>query len=365
MVCSWARRLGGVVVFAALAAPGLLLFAQAQMAAIEGTCTGEDGKPLIGYFIMLDRQETKWTGKVKTNKKGEYVYIGLIPGDYRITLTDPGGRNVFTMTRHLGIGEPTEVNFDMAKEMALAKKENPAYQQKVEEQAKEQKQYTGLKQLFEQGQALSAQNKYAEAAAAFEQALPLAKGKNTPVVLAQLANTYGKAASADTDRDAKVKDQEKALDYFQKAIEANPTDGSLHNNRGKLYAEMGKTAEAQAEFQKAAEIDPADAARYYYNLGVIMYNQGKMDEAAAALKKSTDLDNKFADAYYLEAQALLGKATVGADGKVVPAPGTVEALQSYLTLQPNGQWSQAARESLELLTGKLQTEYKAQKKKGS
>jgi predicted Zn-dependent protease len=353
MHSSWARKLIGLAVVVGALTASVSLFA--QTGGVTGHAKGEDGNPLGGYWIVVERQEVKWTSKVKTNKKGDFTYIGLMVGEYKFTLTDPNGREIFHITKHVGIGDPIEVDFDMAKERALAQKEqqtNPEFQKKLEEQNKEQKQFTGLKGLFDQGQVLYGEKKYAEAAAMFEQALLLAKEKNVPVILARLADTYHKARQFD-----------KALDYYQKGLAANPNDASLHNNLGSLYADMGKVPEAQAEFQKAADLDPAGASRVYYNLGVTMYNKGKMDEAAAALKKATELDANYADAYYLLAQALMGKASMSPDGKVVAVPGTVEALQAYLKLEPTGKWSQAAQETLQLLTGTVQTQYKAQKKK--
>jgi tetratricopeptide (TPR) repeat protein len=346
------RRCWGLALGLAVLCAAAPLYA--QTGGLTGKCSDEKGQPMVGYTIVVERTDIKWASKVKTNKKGEYTYIGLAPSTYKLTLTDPTGRAVFNITHHVGIGDPTQVDFDMAKERSLAQKEqqaNPEFQKKLEEQSKEQKQFSGLKGTFDQGQALYDQQKYAEAAAVFEQALPMAKDKNVPIVLAKLADCYHKARQYD-----------KAMETYQKAIEANPSDASLHNNLGSLYADMGKIDQAQAEFQKAAEMDPTGAGRYYYNLGVTMYNKGKMDEAAVALKKSVDINPNFADAYYLEAQALLGKATMSPDGKVVPVAGTVEALQSYLKLDPNGKWAQAAKDSLNLLTGKVETEYKKKKK---
>ena len=54
----------------------------------------------------------------KTNKKGEYTYIGLAPAIYKITLISPTGKQIFHISKHIELGDPTEVNFDMAKEMA-------------------------------------------------------------------------------------------------------------------------------------------------------------------------------------------------------------------------------------------------------
>jgi tetratricopeptide (TPR) repeat protein len=123
---------------------------------------------------------------------------------------------------------------------------------------------------------------------------------------------------------------------------------------------------AMQSFQKAAQMDPQHAARYYFNMGAIMTNAGKMDDAAAAFKKATDLDpTGTPDAYFLEAQALLSKATTGPNGKVKPAPGTVEALQNYLKYAPNGKYAASAQQMLQAITGKVQTTYSKKKGNGS
>jgi tetratricopeptide (TPR) repeat protein len=337
----------------------------AQTGGLTGKCTGEDGTPLAGYTILIERTEIKWSSKVKTNKKGEYTYIGLAPGTYKLTLQDPSGKAIHNITNHVGIGDPTQVDFDMAKEIAIAKKTaeaNPEYQRKKMEEDKEQKTFTGLKQLFDQGQALYDQKRYLEAAGMYEQALPLAKDKNVPIITARLAESYAKAATVETSADARKQDEDKAFDYYQKSLQMNPNDPALHNNLGSLYADMGKVTEAQAEFQKAAELNPTAASTYYYNMGVILVNKGKMDDASVALKKSTDTDPNNANAWYWYGMALLGKAEYKPDGTVVAAPGTVEAFQTYLKLAPKGEWAAASQASLDQLQGKVETEYKAPKK---
>ena len=364
MHSSLTRRLTGVVVL--LAAFAFTVSAFAQTGGLTGKCIGEDGNPLVGYTIQIEKQEMKWNGHTKTNKKGEYVYIGLSPATYKVTLLNPAGGPVFNITHHVGMGDPAVVDFDMAKEKATSYKQqmaNPETAKKVEEAAKDQKQFTGLKATFDQATLLFSQQRFTEAAAMYEQALPLAKDKNVPIVLARLADSYSKAAVQEQNRDARVQDQQKAIDYYQKAMQASPNDASLHNNLGSVYAEMGKVNEAKTEFQKAVDLNPAGASSYYYNLGVVMVNQGKMDDASVALKKATDLDPTNANAFYWYGMALLGKAGIKPDGSVDVVPGTVEAFQTYLKLQPNGQWAQAAQASLGQIQGKVQTEYKKEKKK--
>ena len=353
---SWLRRSLLGVTFAILATSGLLL---AQTGGLTGHCSDEQGNPLVGYIVLIERQEIKGTYKTKTDKKGNYIYIGLPTGMYKISLQKPSGENVFFLSQRVTFGEPTVQDFDLAKEKSIAVKQqeemlkaNPELQRRQEEQAKEAKEYTGLKEIFDQGLLLYNTKQYGEAAIMFEKALPLAKEKNQAVVLARLADCYGKAHQFD-----------KALEYYPKAIAASPTDAALHNNLGDVYARMGKLAEAQQEFQKAAELNPTGAAQYYFNLGAVMYNIGKMDEAAAAFKKATEVDPNHADAYYWQGLALMGKATMDAEGKVTAPPGTVEALQAYLKLEPSGKNTAEAQQMLQTIQGKIDTQFKAPPKK--
>jgi len=345
--------MGLIVILAALAAT---LPAFSQTGGANGKVTMSDGSPCVKCTVQLDRLDIKGNYHVNTNKKGEFVYVGLPIGNYKISFLDPDGKPLYYFNnKHIGMGDPTDCSLDMAKEMAAAKKEqaaNPAAQKMEEENAKDAKQFAGLKQIFDQGNALFEQGQYAQAAAMFETAVPLAKDKNLAAVLTREAESYHKARMYD-----------KSVETYQKAIALNSTEADLHNNLGSVYADMNKIPEAQQEFEKAAQLDPVHASRAYFNLGVVMYNKGKMDEAAAALKQSIDKDPKYADAYFLEAQALMGKATMTPDGKVQAAPGTVEALQSYLQLDPTGKYSQSAHEMLQSITGKVETEVKVNKKK--
>jgi Tfp pilus assembly protein PilF len=334
----------------------------AQTGGVTGKCTGEGGKPLAQYVVQVERTDIRWSSKVKTNKKGEYTYIGLAPGDYKVSLLGPDGKSIYYITKRVGIGDPTEINFDMAQVMQEQQKSqaaNPEYQKQVAEQ----KQSASLKQMFDQGVTLCKQKQYTEAAAIFEKALPLAKDKNIPIIMGQLADTWAKAAGAENNPDTRKQDLDKALDYYQKVLQVDPNDAPLLNNLGKLYADMGKTAEAQEEFKKAADADPGHASSYYYNMGAILVNQNHTEEAAAAFKKATDLDPTNSAAWYQYGMTLMGKAEYKPDGTVVPAPGTIEAFQTYLKLAPNGDKAAEAQASLDALLGKTTLEYKGTRKK--
>ncbi len=353
-----ARKILGVAF--ALAVLGMVMPAYAQTGGVEGKATLQDGKPCVKCIVLIERLDIKSTYKTKTNKKGNYVYIGLPIGNYKILLQNPSGQNLFYIEKHIGLGDPTEVDFNLPKEMSPVAQEqarqqmikaNPEEAKKAQEaaekQAKEEKQFTGLKKYFEEGNTLYNQQKYKEAAAAYQQALPFAKDKNVPVVLARLADAY-----------AKAKENDQAIATYQKALQLNPNDAAMHNNLGSVYASMGKLQEAQAQFQQAATLDPTNAGRYYFNIGAIMYNAGKMDDALAAFDKVISLDPNNAEAYYLKGQALMGKATMTANGQVKAPDGTVESFQKYLQLDPNGPNAAAAKAMIATLQGKVSTQYK-------
>jgi len=326
--------------------------AWAQTGGFRGHVTLQDGSACTQCLVLIDRQSVKGHYQVKTDKKGNYLYIGLPLDTYKLTLQDQAGKPIFYITKHMEMGDPTLVDFDLPKEAVTEQKENPAAAAQQAEQRKQIQEMNSLKEAFSQGTELENQKQYAEAAALFQKAEALAKDKNLEVVLAREADCY---------RLAKNNDQ--AVATYQRLLGINPDNADAHSGLGNVYAGMGKYPEAQAECDKSAQINPAGASLCFYNIGVGANNQGKMDDAAAAFKKATELDPKNANAFFLEGQSLMGKATMGPDNKIVPAPGTVEALQTYLKLDPTGPYAATAQAMLQSIQGTVQTEFKEPKKK--
>jgi len=333
--------------------------AWAQTGRLQGKCTGENGEPLVGYAILFERTEYGSHYKTKTNNKGEYMHISLPSGAYVVTLQSPSGQTVFRQPTAVSFGEMSKLDFDMAKEKKLAAKvekerieKSPELKRLAEEQAEGQKQHASLKEVFTEAEKYMGQNRYAEAVSLLEQALPMAKTTNIPIVLGRLAEAY-----------YKTKDYPKAIETYQKAMAANPTEAAYHNNLGNVYADMGKSEDAAAEFKKAAEMDPARAASYYHNYGAIMYNQGKMDEAVGAFQKAVQVDPAYAEGQFMLGRALMGKLDMDPKtGKIIPAPGTIEALEAYLKLEPAGTHAAEAQSMLQTVQGSVDTSYKKPKK---
>jgi tetratricopeptide (TPR) repeat protein len=149
----------------------------------------------------------------------------------------------------------------------------------------------------------------------------------------------------------------KAIEAYQKAIELNPADAATHNNFALALGKAKKFDEMQRELQKAAELDPPKAGQYYYNLGALLTNSGQSDAAIEAFKKAIAADPNHAESYYQLGVALTAKMTMNGD-KPVPAPGTIEALQKYLQLSPTGQNAQPAKDLLATFDAKVDLSYK-------
>ena len=70
-----------------------------------------------------------------------------------------------------------------------------------------------------------------------------------------------------------------------------------------------------------------------------------------------------ADAHYQLGICLMSRAQTTPEGKVIPAPGTVEAFQKYIDLQPNGNFAAVAKDMIATLSATLETKFKAEKEK--
>ncbi len=129
------------------------------------------------------------------------------------------------------------------------------------------------------------------------------------------------------------------------------------------YAKSNKVDDAVKTYELAAQANPANAGQYYFNTGAVLTNAGKVDDAIAAFEKVIAADPNRADAYYWKGVNLIGKATLQGDKMVAP-PGTADAFQKYLQLQPTGTYADAAKQMLTSIGSSVETKYgkKAAKK---
>ncbi len=347
--------------------------AMAQTSAVEGVVKDEAGKPLPGAIVTFDRTDIKGKYTVKSDKKGHYGHYGLPLGTYTISVTVDGKERDKATGFRTGMGDPKTLNFDLKQtaeaSQALAKAAETGSLTKEQERGMSKEQKEAFDKAAKAREAQLAKNKqlneaYTNGKTAVEakqwdvavEQLEKAKEMDATqgAVWSTLAEAYvGKAQATPAEGAAFY---EKGFGAFAKAIELSP-DAGLYNNYALALAKNKKIDEAKANLAKAAELDPPGAGKYYYNLGALLVNSGQNDAATDTFKKAIDLDPKYADAQYQYGVALAGKATTDASGKVIPPAGTVEALQKYLELKPDGPYAQAAKEMISALGATVSTTF--------
>ena len=361
-----------------LALPLTALFTAAcwaQTTAFEGDVKGEDGKPLAGAQVHIDRKDIKGAYKVKADKKGHFYYGGLPIGTYRVWIEVDGKERDSVDNVKSRLGDPLPISFDLAasaahaaaaggaaapakeQERGMSAADKAAYEKKRKDQEEAMKKNKELNDAFNAGVEAENNKQWDVAVQSFEKATTIGPDQN--VVWGRLADSYISLAGTKTgaDQDAALT---KGVTAYQKAIELKPDAPEYHNNYALALAKEKKFDEAQAELTKAAQLDPTSAGKYYYNLGAVLVNTGQTDQAIAAFKKAIDSDPNYAEAYLQYGITLMGKASLGADGKMVPVAGTAEAFQKYLELKPDGKDAETAKAMLSSLGMTVDTQYKKQ-----
>jgi tetratricopeptide (TPR) repeat protein len=191
---------------------------------------------------------------------------------------------------------------------------------------------------------------------------------NRDLIWFKLGDYERMSATKQTDTTEKQKRLDSAVEDYQKAIQlkqATPdkdanaqakTLAAYYNNMAEAYAKENKVDDAVKTYALAAQADPSAAAQYYFNTGAVLTNAGKVDDAIAAFDKVIAADPNKADAYYWKGVNMIGKATLQGSKMVAP-PGTAEAFQKYLELQPTGTYADPAKQMLASIGAAVETNY--------
>jgi tetratricopeptide (TPR) repeat protein len=342
--------------------------AYAQGGTLSGTVLDMMGKPYPDVTLTIKSVETNKEINVTTDAKGHYTAPGLAGGTYNVDLKgkDKDQKDMLLYQTGLKLTAGTSPTFDInLKE--LQEQGKLAAIEAIKKQQEAEQQFQALKTHYDAGiaaitQMKAAQTKLAQtpkeqqdpvkaeittaggtAVTELSAALELEKPEdpNRSIVLSRLGEAY-----------ESMNKWQEAADTYQKAITLKPDVAANYNNLGNDLAKLGKVDEARAAYQKYVDLNPTDAALAWRNFGTVLYNSNRMKESIEPLQKATTLDPKNATAWLLLGIALVNTMefkTVGDKITPVMQPGTVEAYQHAIDLDPNGPIGAQAKQGLESL----------------
>jgi len=370
----------------ALAAPPV--FAQAE-GILSGTVKGLDGKPLADATLVLKQTKTGVVSSAKTDKNGHYILEGLRVGPYEFELKDAAGVSQLQSKFDIHIGQnPLDLNLK-----DLITPEQLAARKKSEQETQS---FQSMKAAFDAGHSLMAQAQQLRtdiSKAPADQRGPMKEKLNG--IYQEALQDFQTAQAAATEKDPNqhlfwfniadayegLGKNEEAVGAYQKAIElaqgvtgkqapAPSQIASYYANLGNLYGKMGKVDDANKAYAAAAAADPANAGTVWLNSGIVLYKANRLNEAVVPLQKATELLPNNAQAWYLLGAALVSEMDFKQEGeKSIPVlkPGTVEAYQKCLALDPNGPWGAQAKDAIDALNAQgagIDTKVKVKKGKG-
>ena len=339
---------------------------------VKGVCKDSDGKPIAQAEVDWLGVESGHTYKLKTNSKGEYFSLGIVPGKYNLKLTKDGKELFHLNGIPVGL-EETSQDIDLKKEQAAAAQaagmtpeQAKAREEAAAKSATETKTVGTLNEKLKAAAAASDAGDYDTAIATLNEANQIDSTRD--LLWFKLADAYRMSATKQTDPAEKQKRYETSAADYQKAIdlrgaseqaqkdpENNVKTAAYYNNLADAYQRAHKVDEEIAAYEKAIQLDPTHAAGYLFNEGAVLTNAGKVDEAIVVFDKVIAADPTKAEAYYQKGINLIGKETIGKDGKAIAPPGTAEAFRKYLELEPNGRFAQGAKDLLASIGAPVET----------
>jgi len=310
MVCRVNGRLLVAVVCAALFALVNARPAAAQSTGmVKGVVQDMQGQPVDGAKVVIEMSEgTNRRFETKSNKKGEFIQIGLPSGVYKVTAEK---EKVVSNTADVRVRIGTSAD---AKPILGAPGAAASSKEALAKNAE-------LKSTLEAGIAASNAGNDDEAIAKFTHATELKP---------DCADCFYNIGFLH----AKKKEYDKAEAGYKKAIEIKPDYADAYNGLANLYNAQRKFDEAAAASTKAAELAGSKAgalaggnADALFNQGVILWNAGKIPEAKKQFEAVIAANPNHAEAHYQ-----LGMSLVN-EGKL---PDAAKEFETYLKLAPTG-----------------------------
>jgi tetratricopeptide (TPR) repeat protein len=306
------RRVYGRLLWVSIAAVAALLLSHPAAAQstgmVKGVVKDAQGQPVEGAKVNIDMSEGVTRHfETKSNKKGEFVQIGLPPGGYMISAEKDKTASNQAPAR-VSISRPAEVTLVIGAGGAGGGGKEAAAKM------------TELKKAFEEGIAAGQAGKHDDAIAAFTKASEI--NPNCFDCHYNIGYMY-----------TQKKDYDKAEAAYKKAIELKADYAEAYSGLANIYNLQRKFDLAAEASKKASEVGGAGAAAgggnadAMYNQGVILWNAGKIADAKKQFEAAVAAKPEHAEAHYQLGMALVNEGNLA---------GAATEFETYLKLAPTG-----------------------------
>lgn len=296
--------------------------AAAQTGQIKGKVVDEQNKPVEGAAITMQQeggQNRKY--QVKSDRRGEFIQIGIQSGDYTVQATKDKLVQAFSV--RVSASDTKEVNFVL--------KPGGSGGAMTKEEA--EKRVKGIQAKFAQAAALGNEEKFDEAIALYNEVL---------VDVPQCQECYMNLGAVNTRK----KDWAAAEAAYRKAIEIKPDAPEPYNGLANVFNAQQKfkeAAEMSAEAGKRVAAVPGAAgasANILYNQGAIAWNANDFQKAKEHFESAIKADPNHAESHFM-----LGKVLINL-GKLGEAATEFE---TYMKVAPSGQNAKEAQSMFDQL----------------
>ena len=277
---------------------------------VKGVVKDAQGNPVEGAKVSIDMTEgVSRHFETKSNKKGEFIQIGLQGGPYKVT-AEKDKLTSNTAEVRVTISRPAEANLVLGAG-------GPSVAASKEAAAKNAE----LKKTFEEGVAASRAGNHDDAIAKFTAAAALNTG---------CFDCYYNIAFSESQK----KDYDKAEAAYKKAIEIKADYAEAYSGLANVYNATRKFDQAATASAKAMELSGSGGAAAgggnadaMFNQGVILWNAGKVAEAKKQFEGAVAANPSHAESHYQLGMALVNEGNLA---------GAATEFETYLKLAPTG-----------------------------
>jgi tetratricopeptide (TPR) repeat protein len=243
----------------------------------KGVVLDQAGQTVAGATVTIDWSENEGGGPkpAKTDDKGRWSFIGLVPGPWKLKIEAEGFQLFEDDIQVYGGSAPETLRASLTpipKEIVAAEEER----KRVEE----------VNSALGEGNSLAGKGDYAGARVAYEKAMQKVDQTKQPEILAAIASTWVQEQKPD-----------EGIRVLERALAIDPDNTTALRLMVSVLAAQGRDADAKQYLDRLPKDATLDVSTQL-NLGIMRYNEGKLDEAGQIFEAVLTQNPDRAEAYY-------------------------------------------------------------------